>query len=84
MTRPRRAVNQRLVTVAAKASAIEPLPRPTRTPQHSRVARRAVIHTVSPEPTRDHRQRDDDHPPDAEAVHQRGRERRGEPVQRRG
>lgn len=33
VTRPRRATNQRSVTVAAKARAIEPVPRPTRTPQ---------------------------------------------------
>lgn len=33
VTRPRRATNQRLVTVAEKAIAIEPLPRPTSTPQ---------------------------------------------------
>lgn len=33
VTRPRRATNQRLVTVAEKASAIEPVPRPTSRPQ---------------------------------------------------
>ncbi len=47
VTRPRRAVNQRPVTVAAKASAIEPLPSPTSTPQHSTSCQGAVIHTVA-------------------------------------
>ncbi|CAM5478862.1 hypothetical protein SGLAM104S_07343 [Streptomyces glaucescens] len=51
VTRPRRSVNQRLVTVAAKASAMEPLPRPTSTPQQSMSCQAAVIHTVSPEPS---------------------------------
>ncbi len=51
LTRPRRSVNQRLVTVAAKARAIEPLPRPTSRPQHSHSCQAAVIHTVRPEPT---------------------------------
>jgi hypothetical protein len=50
LTRPRRSVNQRLVTVAAKASAIEPEPRPTSRPQHSSSCQAAVIHTVRPEP----------------------------------
>lgn len=51
VTRPLRSVNQRLVTVAAKASAIEPEPRPTSRPQQSSSCQAAVIHTVSPEPT---------------------------------
>ena len=50
LTRPRRAVNQRLVTVAAKASAMEPEPSPTSRPQHSISCQAAVIHTVSQEP----------------------------------
>lgn len=50
VTRPRRAVNHRLVTVAAKAMAIEPLPRPTSTPQNSTSCHEAVIHTVAAEP----------------------------------
>ncbi len=33
VTRPRRATNQRLVTVAANAMAMEPVPRPTSSPQ---------------------------------------------------
>ncbi len=33
VTRPRRATNQRLVTVAANAIAIDPVPRPTNRPQ---------------------------------------------------
>ena len=51
LTRPRRAVNQRLVTVAANASAIDPLPRPTSRPQHSMSCQGAVIQTVRPAPT---------------------------------
>ncbi len=51
VTSPRRAVNQRLVTVAAKASAIEPVPSPTSRPQQSSSCQAAVIHTVAPEPT---------------------------------
>lgn len=51
VTRPLRAVNQRLVTVAANASAIEPLPRPTNRPQHSSSCHGAVIHTVRPDPS---------------------------------
>ncbi len=51
VTSPRRAVNQRFVTVAAKASAIEPEPSPTSSPQHSSSCQTAVIHTVRPEPT---------------------------------
>ncbi len=51
LTSPRRSVNQRLVTVAAKASAMEPEPRPTSRPQHSRSCQAAVIHTVRPEPS---------------------------------
>lgn len=50
MTSPRRAVNQRPVTVAAKASAIEPLPRPTSTPQDRTSCQLAVMKTVSPAP----------------------------------
>ena len=53
VTRPRRATNQRLVTVAAKASAIEPVPRPTSRPQHSISCQAAVIQTVRPAPDRD-------------------------------
>ena len=50
VTSPRRATNQRVVTVATNASAIDPVPRPTRTPQHSTSCQLAVIHTVSPLP----------------------------------
>lgn len=51
VTRPFLVVNQRLVTVAAKASAIEPDPRPTSRPQQSSSCQAAVIHTVRPEPS---------------------------------
>lgn len=50
LTSPRRSVNQRLVTVAANASAMEPEPRPTSSPQHSISCQAAVIHTVRPDP----------------------------------
>ncbi len=44
MTRPRRLTNQRWVTVAPKAVAVEPVPRPTSTPQY-RVNCQAVVMT---------------------------------------
>lgn len=50
MTSPRRSVNQRPVTVAAKASAIEPLPRPTITPQRRTSCQLVVMKTVRPAP----------------------------------
>ena len=50
VTIPRCLTNQRLVTVATKASAIEPVPRPTSTPQHSTSCQLAVMNTVSPLP----------------------------------
>jgi hypothetical protein len=50
VTRPRWRTNQRLVTVATNASAIEPVPNPTSTPQHSTSCQLAVISTVSPLP----------------------------------
>lgn len=51
MTSPRRSANQRPVTVAAKASAIEPLPSPTSTPQSRTSCQLAVMKTVRPAPT---------------------------------
>ena len=42
--------NQRPVTVATSANAIEPVPRPTSTPQHSTSCQLAVMNTVSPLP----------------------------------
>ncbi len=50
VTRPWWAWNQRPVMVVAKAPAIEPLPRPTSTPQQSTSCHGWVISTVSPEP----------------------------------
>ena len=50
-TRPRRATNQRPVTVATSDSAIEPVPSPTSTP-HSRISCQLVVmKTVSPLPS---------------------------------
>ena len=49
-TRPRRATNQRPVTVAVKASAMLPLPMPTRRPQPSRNCHGSDIQTVDSAP----------------------------------
>jgi hypothetical protein len=49
-TSPRRATNHRPVTVATSASAIEPVPSPTSTPQHSTSCQLAVMNTVRPLP----------------------------------
>jgi hypothetical protein len=51
VTRPRRRTNHRLVTVATKASAIDPAPRPTSTPQHRTSCHWAVMNSVSPLPS---------------------------------
>ncbi len=50
VTRPRRVANQRPAIVAASTVAIDPVPRPTTTPQSSTSCHDAVISTVSPEP----------------------------------
>ena len=50
VTRPRFSTNQRPLTVATNASAIDPVPRPTRTPQHRTSCQGWVMKTVSPEP----------------------------------
>src|SRR4051794_24682889 len=49
-TSPRRATNQRPVTVAPSDSAIEPVPRPTSRPHSSTSCQLAVMNTVSPLP----------------------------------
>src|SRR4051812_20964938 len=49
-TSPRRATNQRPVTVATSDSAIEPVPRPTSRPHSSTSCQLAVMNTVSPLP----------------------------------
>ena len=79
VTRPRCATNQRSVTVATKASAIEPVPSPTSTPQQRISCQLAVMKTVSPLPAATSSSAHGDHPADAEPVHQRGGERRGQP-----
>ncbi|CAM5539927.1 hypothetical protein STENM36S_04865 [Streptomyces tendae] len=85
VTRPRRSVNQRLVTVAAKARAIDPEPRPTSSPQH-RMSCQAELHPragEAPEPTaitHQSRRRTDPHGC-PEAVHQRGARRARWPVE---
>ena len=52
MTRPRRATNQRLATVAANTSAIDPVPSPTSTPQQATSCQLWVIPVVSALPAR--------------------------------
>jgi hypothetical protein len=47
---PRRAMNQRPVTVATKARAIDPVPSPTSTPQHRMSCQLDRMNTVSPLP----------------------------------
>ena len=50
-TSPRRATNQRPVTVATSDSAIDPVPRPTSTPQSRTSCQLAVMKTVRPLPS---------------------------------
>ena len=58
----------------------QPVPTPTGTPHSSHSCHGWVITRVSPAPSGDQRQRARHHPPDAEPLHQRRRERRGEAV----
>ena len=51
MTSPRRLMNQRLATVAANTSAIDPVPRPISRPQVSSSCHDSVMNTVSPLPS---------------------------------
>ena len=50
-TRPRRAVNQRLATVAPSTIAVMPVPMPTSSPQVSQSCHSAVICVAKPSPT---------------------------------
>ena len=50
VTRPRRASNQRVATVATKPIEIEPVPTPTSTPHNSTSCQLAVIVTLSADP----------------------------------
>ena len=50
VTRPRRASNQRVATVATKPIEIEPVPTPTSTPHSSTSCQLAVIVTLSADP----------------------------------
>ena len=81
ITRPRRRTNQRLAMVAAKTSAIDPVPSPISTPQVSTSCQPAVTKTVSPLPSATSTSARAGHLPDAEPIHQRGGERRGQAVQ---
>ena len=82
VTRPRRSVNQRLVTVAAKASAMRTGAQADQQApaQHQLPGRRHPHGQAGAQ--RDDREGDRDDPPDAEAVHQRGGEGGRQPVQR--
>ena len=51
LTSPRRLMNQRLVTVATNAMAIDPVPMPTMKPQQRTSCQEAVMKTVTPLPT---------------------------------
>src|ERR1700742_673643 len=50
VTRPRRASNQRVATVATKPIEIEPVPMPTSTPHSSTSCQLAVMSTLSADP----------------------------------
>ena len=50
LTRPRRATNHRVETVATNAMDIDPVPMPTSSPQHSSSCQLAVMNTVNPLP----------------------------------
>ena len=51
VTRPRWRTNHRLVTVATKVIAIDPVPTPTSSPQHSTSCQACVMKTVRPLPS---------------------------------
>ena len=80
MTTPRWRTNQRLATIAPKTRASEPVPMPDgEAPQQPELPR--VGHDQREAgPEGDQEQRDRDHPAQAEALHQRRRERSGEAV----
>ncbi len=50
VTRPRLATNQRLATVAASTVAMQPVPSPTRTPQHSTSCHLVWTRAANPDP----------------------------------
>ena len=58
-----------------------PVPSPISTPQSSISCQLAVMNTVSPLPSATTSSAHSDDPPDAEALHQGGGERRGQPVE---
>ena len=81
VTSPRRWTNQRPVTVATNASAIEPVPSPTSTPQQQDQLAGGAHEHGQAAAGRDEQQRDGDDTADPEPLHQGGGERRGEPEQ---
>ena len=70
ITSPRRLTNQRFAMVAAKTSAIDPVPRPISTPQVSTSCQPVRDENGQPAAQRHQHQRAAGHHPDAEPVHQ--------------
>ena len=80
MTTPRCRRNHRFATIAPKTSASEPVPMPTAKPHSSHSCQAELIARVRPEPDRHEGKGRRRHAPDAEALHQRSGERRGQAV----
>ena len=81
VTRPRRATNQRLATVAARTWPSSRCRARRRRPTAAPGASPAVARTVSPRAGAHQQQREQHHAADAEALHRGGRERAGEAEQ---
>ena len=81
VTRPRwLSANHRLATTAPSTSAIAPVPMPTASPQSSHSCQACGHHQRQAAAHRDEHERGGHHAADAEALHQRGREGCGQPV----
>ena len=72
--------NQRLATMAPNTRAMDPVPTPTATPQSSHSCQAAVMKIGEGAGDADQGQGDRHDPADAEPLHQRRGERRGQPV----
>ena len=81
MTRPRWVWNQRLATIAPSTRAIAPVPMPMNAPQQPQLPRLRSSRGSARWPTPTSVERRRDHAADAEALHERRRERRGEAVE---
>ena len=81
VTSPRWVWNHRFATMAPNTRAIAPVPTPMNTPQSSQSCHGRVISVVRPLATPTTHQRDGDRAPHAEALHERGGERRDEAVE---